>query len=40
MSAEPEKGQVAAFLGAPHLRGMSRLLIEHDYRVNGPWLPQ
>jgi uncharacterized protein YbaP (TraB family) len=40
MRAELEKGQVVAFLGAPHLRGMSRLLLEDGYQVKGPWLPQ
>jgi uncharacterized protein YbaP (TraB family) len=40
MRAEIEQGQVVAFLGAPHLRGMSRLLIEDGYQVKGPWLPQ
>ena len=40
MRAELERGQVVAFLGAPHLRGMSRLLIEDGYQVKGPWLPQ
>ncbi|MEJ2731751.1 MAG: TraB/GumN family protein [Deltaproteobacteria bacterium] len=40
MSAELEKGQVVAFVGAPHLKGLSRLLIEDGYRVKGPWLPQ
>lgn len=40
MRAELEQGQVVAFLGAPHLRGMSRLLIEDGYQVKGPWLPQ
>jgi len=40
MRAELEKGQVVAFLGAPHLRGMSRLLVEDGYQVKGPWLPQ
>ena len=40
MSAELEQGQVVAFVGAPHLKGMSRLLIEDDYQVKGPWLPQ
>jgi hypothetical protein len=39
MRAELEQGQVVAFLGAPHLRGMSRLLIEDGYQVKGPWLP-
>jgi uncharacterized protein YbaP (TraB family) len=40
MCAELEQGQVVAFLGAPHLRGMSRLLMADGYRVQGPWLPQ
>jgi uncharacterized protein YbaP (TraB family) len=40
MRAELEQGQVVAFLGAPHLRGMSRLLMADGYRVQGPWLPQ
>jgi len=40
MRTELEQGQVVAFLGAPHLRGMCRLLIEDRYQVRGPWLPQ
>ena len=40
MRAELEQGQVVAFVGAPHLRGMSRLLIEDGFQVKGPWLPQ
>jgi uncharacterized protein YbaP (TraB family) len=40
MRAELEQGQVVAFVGAPHLKGMSRLLIEDDYQVKGPWLPR
>jgi uncharacterized protein YbaP (TraB family) len=40
MRSELEQGQVVAFIGAPHLRGMSRLLIEDGYQVKGPWLPQ
>jgi hypothetical protein len=39
MRAELEQGQVVAFVGAPHLKGMSRLLIEDDYQIKGPWLP-
>lgn len=39
MHAEIEQGQVVAFLGAPHLKGVSRLLMEDGYRVEGPWLP-
>jgi uncharacterized protein YbaP (TraB family) len=33
-------GEVVAFLGAPHLKGMSRLLLADGYQVQGPWLPQ
>ena len=40
MRAELEQGQVVAFLGAPHLRGMSRLLMADGYHIKGPWLPQ
>jgi hypothetical protein len=39
MRAELEQGQVVAFVGAPHLKGMSRLLLEDGYQVKGPWLP-
>jgi uncharacterized protein YbaP (TraB family) len=39
MRAELEQGQVVAFLGAPHLKGMCRLLIADGYQVQGPWLP-
>jgi hypothetical protein len=39
MRAELEQGQVVAFVGAPHLKGMSRLLLEDGYQVQGPWLP-
>jgi uncharacterized protein YbaP (TraB family) len=40
MRAELEQGQVVALLGAPHLRGVSRLLIADGYHIKGPWLPQ
>jgi hypothetical protein len=40
MRAEFVQGDVVAFLGAPHLKGMSRLLLADGYRVKGPWLPQ
>jgi uncharacterized protein YbaP (TraB family) len=40
MHAELEQGQVVAFLGAPHLKGISRLLIADGYQVKGPWRPQ
>ena len=40
MRAELVQGDVVAFLGAPHLKGMSRLLLADGYRVKGPWLPQ
>ena len=40
MQAELADGDVVAFLGAPHLKGMSRLLLTDGYQVKGPWLPQ
>lgn len=40
MRAELVRGDVVAFLGAPHLKGMSRLLLADGYQVSGPWLPQ
>jgi hypothetical protein len=40
MRAELARGGVVAFLGAPHLKGMSRLLLADGYQVEGPWLPQ
>ena len=40
MRDELAHGEVVAFLGAPHLKGMSRLLIADGYQVLGPWLPQ
>ena len=40
MRAELDQGEVIAFLGAPHLKGMSRLLLADGYQVRGPWLPQ
>jgi uncharacterized protein YbaP (TraB family) len=40
MRAELVQGDVVAFLGAPHLKGMSRLLLADGYQVKGPWLPQ
>ncbi len=40
MREELAHGEVAAFLGAPHLKGMSRLLLADGYQVRGPWLPQ
>ena len=39
MQPELARGDIVAFLGAPHLKGMSRLLIAAGYQVNGPWLP-
>ncbi len=39
MRAELTHGEVVAFLGAPHLKGMSRLLLADGYQVQGPWLP-
>ena len=40
MRNELDRGEIVAFLGAPHLKGMSRLLIADGYQVRGPWLPQ
>ncbi|MGD8989913.1 MAG: TraB/GumN family protein [Desulfobacterales bacterium] len=40
MQAELARGGVVALLGAPHLKGMSRLLLADGYQVKGPWLPQ
>jgi uncharacterized protein YbaP (TraB family) len=40
MRNELELGKVVAFLGAPHLKGMSHLLLADGYQVQGPWLPQ
>ncbi|MGD2100272.1 MAG: TraB/GumN family protein [Desulfobacterales bacterium] len=40
MQAELVPGRVVAFLGAPHLRGMSQLLLADGYQVKGPWLPE
>ena len=40
MRDELARGEVVAFLGAPHLKGMSRLLLADGYQVQGPWLPQ
>ena len=40
MRAELARGDIVAFLGAPHLKGMSRLLLADGYQVKGPWLPQ
>jgi len=40
MGVELEQGQVVALLGAPHMRGMSRLLMADGYQIKGPWLPQ
>jgi uncharacterized protein YbaP (TraB family) len=38
MQAELARGSVVAFLGAPHLKGVSRLLLADGYQVKGPWL--
>ena len=40
MQAELARGSVVAFLGAPHMKGVSRLLLADGYQVKGPWLPQ
>ena len=40
MQTELARGGVIAFLGAPHLKGLSRLLLANGYQVQGPWLPR
>ena len=40
MRNELELGEVVAFLGAPHLKGMNHLLLADGYKVWGPWMPQ
>ena len=40
MQPELARGDVVAFLGAPHLKGMCRLLLADGYQVKGPWLPR
>ena len=40
MRSELDQGDVVAFLGAPHLKGMNRLLLADGYQVQGPSLPQ
>jgi hypothetical protein len=39
MQTELVRGNVVAFMGAPHLKGMSRLFLAEGYQVQGPWLP-
>jgi TraB/PrgY/gumN family len=34
------QGDVVAFVGAPHVRGISKLLQEGGYRLKGPRIPQ
>ena len=40
MRSELGQGDVVAFLGAPHLKGMNRLLLADGFQVQGPSLPQ
>ena len=40
MRVELARGDIVAFLGAPHLKGMSRLLLADGYHVKGPWMPE
>ena len=40
MRNELKLGEVVAFLGAPHLKGMCHLLLGDGYQVQGPWVPQ
>ena len=34
-----EQGDAVVLVGAPHVRGMSRLLCEDGYRIAGPDIP-
>jgi uncharacterized protein YbaP (TraB family) len=36
MSHDLQRGKVVAFLGAPHVPGVLRLLLEHGFKVSGP----
>ena len=39
MSEYLNQGDVVAFVGAPHVRGMSRLLLDAGYEISGPRIP-
>ncbi len=39
MSEYLSQGGVVAFVGAPHVRGMSKLLLEDGYTISGPRIP-
>jgi len=39
MQAYLNEGEVIAFVGAPHVRGMSKLLRKDGYQVKGPHIP-
>lgn len=39
MSKYLYQGDVVAFVGAPHVRGMSKLLLEDGYTISGPRIP-
>jgi uncharacterized protein YbaP (TraB family) len=36
MQEHLEEGDLVAFVGAPHVRGLSKLLRENGYRISGP----
>jgi uncharacterized protein YbaP (TraB family) len=39
MSDYLKQGDAVAFVGAPHVRGMSKLLLEDGYQITGPEIP-
>jgi len=39
MSEYLNRGDAVAFVGAPHVRGMSKLLLEDGYTISGPRIP-
>jgi uncharacterized protein YbaP (TraB family) len=40
MSDYLKQGDAVAFVGAPHVRGMSKLLLEDGYQITGPEIPE
>lgn len=39
MTGYLEQGDAVVFVGAPHVRGMSQLLLEDGYQISGPEIP-
>ncbi len=39
MSGYLKQGDAVVFVGAPHVRGMSKLLLEDGYQISGPDIP-